>query len=100
MTISRRGLLSGLVGLIAAPAIVRVASLMPVKAWMDDGVALNAMRHPWSNVAGRDLTEDSLMEMMLELSGFDAYGQPVIEMITLGRPSLMKWREIGGLRVA
>lgn len=31
MTLSRRGLITGLVSLVAAPAIVRVASLMPVK---------------------------------------------------------------------
>src|SRR5215472_6535189 len=30
--INRRGFLSGLVGVLAAPAIVRVASIMPVKA--------------------------------------------------------------------
>ncbi len=37
--ISRRGIIGGLVGIIAAPSIVRFASLMPVKAipkpWMD-----------------------------------------------------------------
>lgn len=32
-TVSRRKLLGGLGLLIAAPAIVRVASIMPVKAW-------------------------------------------------------------------
>ena len=32
MTPSRRGFLTGMLGLVAAPAIVRVASLMPVKA--------------------------------------------------------------------
>lgn len=32
MIISRRGLITGLVGLIAAPAIVRVENLMKVKA--------------------------------------------------------------------
>lgn len=31
MTPSRRGFLTGMLGLVAAPAIVRVASLMPVK---------------------------------------------------------------------
>ena len=30
---TRRGFITGLVGLIAAPAIVRASSLMPVKAW-------------------------------------------------------------------
>ena len=32
MEISRRGLITGLAGLVAAPAIVRASSLMPVKA--------------------------------------------------------------------
>jgi len=32
MDVSRRGLLTGLASLLAAPAIVRVTSLMPVKA--------------------------------------------------------------------
>ena len=33
MLISRRGLITGLVSFVAAPAIVRASSLMPVKAW-------------------------------------------------------------------
>lgn len=33
---SRRRFLSGMVGIIAAPAIIRVTSLMPVKAFVDD----------------------------------------------------------------
>ena len=33
MLLSRRGLIAGLVSLVAAPAIVRASSLMPVKAW-------------------------------------------------------------------
>ena len=32
MLISRRGLIGGMAGLLAAPAIVRASSLMPVKA--------------------------------------------------------------------
>lgn len=32
---SRRGFLTALVGLVAAPAIVRVTSLMPIKAFID-----------------------------------------------------------------
>jgi hypothetical protein len=35
MLISRRGLITGLASLVAAPAIVRAGSLMPVKAWAD-----------------------------------------------------------------
>lgn len=33
VTLSRRGLIGGLIGIIAAPAIVRAASLMPVKSF-------------------------------------------------------------------
>jgi hypothetical protein len=35
MTLSRRPLITGLASLVAAPAIVRASSLMPVKAWCD-----------------------------------------------------------------
>ena len=35
MTLSRRSLITGLVSFVAAPAIVRASSLMPVKAWAD-----------------------------------------------------------------
>jgi hypothetical protein len=37
MLISRRGLIGSLASLLAAPAIVRASSLMPVKAWTLDG---------------------------------------------------------------
>jgi hypothetical protein len=33
--LSRRGLFGGMAGVIAAPAIVRASSLMPVRAWTD-----------------------------------------------------------------
>jgi hypothetical protein len=35
MLISRRGLITGLGALLAAPAVVRASSLMAVKAWAD-----------------------------------------------------------------
>jgi len=39
LPVSRRGLITGLVGFVAAPAIVRASSLMPVKSlpitWID-----------------------------------------------------------------
>jgi len=47
VTVSRRGILSGLIGIIAAPAIVRAASLMPVKAMPDEGILFE-----WQEVAG------------------------------------------------
>ena len=42
MIISRRGLITGLVSLVAAPAIVRAGSLMPVRVWSWTGVDLGA----------------------------------------------------------
>src|SRR3990167_2544471 len=41
MYIHRRGLLIGLASLIAAPAIVRASSLMPIKVFNADVVALD-----------------------------------------------------------
>jgi hypothetical protein len=35
MLISRRGLITGLAGFLAAPAIVRASSLMPVTVWAE-----------------------------------------------------------------
>jgi hypothetical protein len=35
MNTTRRGLITGLVAFVAAPAIVRATSIMPVKAWSD-----------------------------------------------------------------
>lgn len=43
MLLSRRGLLSGFGALLAAPAIVRASSLMPVKALSPFGPAAGAL---------------------------------------------------------
>jgi hypothetical protein len=49
MLISRRGLITGLGSILAAPAIVRASSIMPVKAWADrvvwtgDGITTNCV---------------------------------------------------------
>lgn len=53
MTLARRSFLTGLVGLVAAPAIVRVASIMPVRAMVEPDPYV-IMVHPdmW-----RDLVE-------------------------------------------
>ena len=45
-TLSRRKLLGGLGLLIAAPAIVKASSLMPVKAYAGDGIELQSIAHP------------------------------------------------------
>jgi len=34
--LTRRSVLGGVLGLLAAPAIVRASSLMPVRMWLDD----------------------------------------------------------------
>ena len=52
--ITRRGLITGLATLLAAPAIVRVGSLMPVKAWTD-GVALQSATHPVGPLISREI---------------------------------------------
>ena len=52
MILSRRSLITGLASFIAAPAIVRASSIMPVKAWApySDNVAINLLPCP-TNVA-------------------------------------------------
>lgn len=47
---SRRGFLTGLGAILCAPAIVRVASLMPVKALPLDGFGLAAVKAEGSKV--------------------------------------------------
>jgi hypothetical protein len=42
---TRRGLITGLAALIAAPAVVRAAALMPVKAWVEPGFPYDGL-HP------------------------------------------------------
>jgi hypothetical protein len=66
--LSRRGLLFGAAA-VAAPAIIRPGILMPVKRILmpDDGVALQSVAHPHSNLVTRDLTEESLLELMMEV---------------------------------
>lgn len=45
MILTRRGLIGGLASVLAAPAIVRASSLMPVKAWApySDEVAIKVL---------------------------------------------------------
>lgn len=50
--ISRRGLVSGLAALVAAPAIVKAASLMPVKTLPAD--PLDVLLHEMGWVAHKD----------------------------------------------
>ncbi len=50
MITSRRGLITGLASLLAAPAIVRVGSIMPVKAFVSDAERWTASW--WTKVPG------------------------------------------------
>jgi hypothetical protein len=54
----RRKFLTGLLGLVAAPAVVKATSLMPVKLVdFGDGVALKSMAHPVRTGGGIRLSE-------------------------------------------
>ena len=51
LLIPRRKFLTGLFGLVAAPAIVKAANIMPVKViepkwFLNDGLPLQSMAHP------------------------------------------------------
>ena len=63
----RRKFLTGLFGLVAAPAIVKAANIMPVKViepkWFaNDGLAFQSMAHPVRKGSGISLSE--LREML------------------------------------
>jgi hypothetical protein len=54
----RRKFLTGLFGLVAAPAVVKAANIMPVKlVQLDNGVALTSMTHPIRTGGGIRLSE-------------------------------------------
>jgi hypothetical protein len=54
----RRKFLTGLLGIVAAPAVVKATSLMPVKLVdFGDGVALKSMAHPVRTGSGICLSE-------------------------------------------
>jgi len=60
----RRKLLTGLLGLVAAPAVVKATSLMPVKLVdFGDGAALKSMAHPVRTGSGVNLAQ--IREMLL-----------------------------------
>ena len=62
--ITRRGLITGFAALLAAPAIVRASSLMPVSPWNPgDGVALWSVPYPPGPVAGEHLWAGDLLTL-------------------------------------
>ena len=90
--LSRRGLITGLVGLVAAPAIVRVESLMKVKALPFDA---------------RENLYDVVNQMREELfnayfvTSWDNYGQQMVERVEFDRLwTSDRFREINLIRVA
>jgi hypothetical protein len=88
MTVSRRGLLSGLVGLVAAPAIVRASSLMPVKAYAAP------LGTPSTNTWGEKLTNNFLLNdttsLPSEFIGWSPVFDPSGKRITQGGLVLME----------
>ena len=62
LIIPRRKFLSGLFGLIAAPAVVKAANIMPVKViqpkwYLADGLPLQTIAHPVRTGGGIRLSE-------------------------------------------
>lgn len=77
MITSRRGLLTGLISFgVAAPAIVRAASLMPVKVYVESasGLSLPVLQGGgWAYYA--DDYADGLKEYWLRVDGRDQFGR-------------------------
>lgn len=59
--IGRRGFITGLISLAAAPAIVRAGSLMPVKVMLPDTKRLITSKL----AAGRSMTVEEYIEMVM-----------------------------------
>lgn len=68
MTISRRGFLTGFAGILAAPAIVRASSLMPVKV-IDDDVLLALRRDENGLIPAHDLITRYRQEFIAQFEG-------------------------------
>ena len=83
--ITRRSLVTGLLGLVAAPAIVRASSLMPVKAWADaaiadeiytvtgtysGGITIEMLREAQRILGNNDIDEDQMISVYTPSHGF------------------------------
>ena len=81
---SRRGFLASLgAALVAAPAVVRAASIMLVRSWVGDGVALTSMAHPnWPIETRDDIPFGSFI-----VSGYDGLGKKISDVLVINRPS-------------
>lgn len=79
MELNRRGFITGLGALIAAPAIIRVADLMPIKAWKEpDGAWWEISDdHDWlveefnrHQELEEALTKSTIEAMMADINAF------------------------------
>lgn len=77
---SRRGFL---LGLLAAPVIVKVSSLMAVKPMLDDGIALTSMAHPKHYRWGTCDNDINPLALSVVVYGYDEHGLLVRETILL-----------------
>ena len=92
MTLSRRTLITGLISLVAAPAIVRAGSLMPVKAvdWTEGFFGVSEL----PNLVFYESTAEQWVDTRILGRGF--FG-PV--QIYKGGNILRKWIEAGSVEI-
>lgn len=69
MTLSRRSLITGLASFLAAPAIVRASSIMPVKAWAEPIFSVGQ----WEGITWIDEIYDAALAARME-SGLIPWG--------------------------
>jgi hypothetical protein len=72
MTLSRRSLITGLVSLVAAPAIVRAGILMPVKSMVMDLTEENLIRSGWLTLI-HPLSDYNFSQLNHDLLGVPIY---------------------------
>lgn len=82
--LSRRGLITGLISLAAAPAIVRASSLMPIKVMVDPCELLHSRLNEAYAV-----TRESMLRVLY--SGY--------EFTANGRDDVLHWRPVGPLEL-
>lgn len=99
---SRRGFLVGALSLIAAPALVRASSIMPVKAWVEPAVIGVATwdpghQHSFSVSVVAWVDEAGILNFSCER------GAPDLDQVTLGSlpcegrlPEVSRWKTTAG----
>lgn len=94
---SRRRFITGLISLVAAPAIVRAGSLMPIKVDVDWRAIMRAGM-------ATDFPTDNLLVRAYEryatsytIFGFDAFGNKVSEVINVGSVGKANFKSITGI---